>query len=248
MSSSPILAVRPRIRPADRGALPGRVLIGAAAIAWLALLWLTLAGHHHSSGAYASGTPPVGALSWTWVSGWLLMVVAMMWPLLVPTIDRVSRSAYPRWRFALTSLTVLTSTVLWCALGFTAALLAGLAGVPVGSLWWQLSFLLIAAVAWRSAARSRLLWRCSKLPPLAPGGRRGVITAITAGAVSWQRCALLCGPLMIAMVVGHHPLVMIPASLSVWWEAWHPRAWRDRVPLALIGLAGLGALGGGLLS
>ncbi len=53
---------------------------------------------------------------------------------------------------------------------------------------------------------------------------------------------------MIAMVVGHNPIVLMAASLSVWWEARHPRAWRDPVPLLLIGVAGLGAVGGGLLT
>lgn len=85
-------------------------------------------------------------------------------------------------------------------------------------------------------------------PPLAPGGRRGIVSAVAAGVVSWRQCALLCGPLMIAMVVSHNPVVMIAASLSVWWEAWHPRAWRDRVPLALIVVAAIGAIAGGLLT
>jgi hypothetical protein len=176
------------------------------------------------------------------------MVAAMMWPLLVPTVDRVARSAYPKWRLALTSTTVATSTALWLALGLAAAAVAQLTLVPAASVWWQLAFLLVAAGAWRSARRTRLLWRCVKLPPVAPGGLRGLRNAARAGVVAWRRCATLCGPLMIAMVVGHNPIVLIAASLSVWWESRHPRAWHDPVPLALIGVAALGAVGGGLLA
>ena len=43
---------------------------------------------------------------------------------------------------------------------------------------------------------------------------------------------------MLAMVVGHSPVLMLGASLAGWWEAWHPRAWRDPVPVLLIAGAG----------
>ena len=70
-----------------------------------------------------------------------------------------------------------------------------------------------------------------------------MITAARAGLLTWQRCALLCGPMMLAMVVGHSLVLMVCASLAAWWESWHPRAWRDRVPVTLI--AAGGAVAGG---
>lgn len=245
-------------RAARARELPGRALLAGSAAAWLGVLALSLspalsggASHRHGVTATTDSTvqaAPGHLLSWEWLGGWTLMVVAMMWPLLLPVVDRVSRAAFPRWRWRLVGITVATSTFLWLALGVAAALVADVFGVAHGSLWWQLAFIGAAAVAWRSAARSRLLWECAKLPPIAPGGRRGALGAVRFGVVSWRRCVLLCGPLMIAMVVGHNPVVMIAASLAVWWEAWHPRAWRDRMPLALIVVAGLGAVGGGLLA
>ena len=63
-------------------------------------------------------------------------------------------------------------------------------------------------------------------------------SAALAGALTWRRCALLCGPMMAAMVVGHEPVLILSASLAAWWEAWHPRAWRDPVPVLLLALAG----------
>ncbi|MDQ4137930.1 MAG: DUF2182 domain-containing protein [Actinomycetota bacterium] len=251
------LPIRPRLaRGLARSGRAGQVVVGGSALAWIALLSLSLPlgfiaadphAHHHTPPP-ASGAATVDAWSPAWAGGWLLMVAAMMWPLLVPTVDRVARTAYPRWRVPLTTTTVVTSTVLWLTLGLAAASVAQLASVPARSVEWQLAFLLVAAFAWRSARRTLLLWRCVKLPPVAPGGRRGVEGAVRAGVVAWRRCATLCGPLMIAMVVGHNPLVLLAGSLSVWWEARHPRAWRDPVPLLFIGVAGVGAVGGGLLT
>ncbi|MFC0682613.1 DUF2182 domain-containing protein [Lysobacter korlensis] len=241
------------LRPgAPRAGRAGRGLLAGSALAWVALLllWLPLGVSgadphaHHAVPGPSGGAPALDAWSPAWAGGWMLMVAAMMWPLLVPTVDRVARSAYPSWRVGLAATAVAASTALWLALGLAAASVAQVASVPAGSVWWQLAFVLVAAGAWRSARRTRLLWRCVKLPPVAPGGLRGVRDAAGAGVVAWRRCAALCGPLMIAMVVGHDPVVLVAASLSVWWEARHPRAWRDPVPLLLIGVAALGAVGG----
>jgi hypothetical protein len=255
------MSVRERMPPAlrpgpARTGRAGRGVLAGSAVAWTALLPLSLPlipigndahVHHHPGTVTPGGAGTVDPWSLVWAGGWLLMVAAMMWPLLVPTVDRVARSAYPKWRLGLTTTTVAVSTALWLVLGLAAASVAQLALVPAGSVWWQLAFLLAAAGAWRSARRTRLLWRCVRLPPVAPRGLRGVKDSARVGVVAWRRCATLCGPLMMAMVVGHNPIVLIAASLSVWWESRHPRAWRDPVPLVLIGVAGLGAVGGGLL-
>jgi hypothetical protein len=169
---------------------------------------------------------------------WLLMVVAMMWPLTVPTVAAVSRSAFRGWRVGLGVVCLTTVTLLWLAFGVGGAMVARMLAVPRGGFWWQLSFLCLAMVSSRSARRSRVLERCLRVPPLAPGGRRGVVTAVRAGVLTWRRCAFLCGPVMLAMTVGHSPVLMVNASLVAWWEAWHPRAYRDPVPVLLVAVTG----------
>jgi hypothetical protein len=239
-----------------------RVVLGAAAAAWVALSvpWPgggeTGAAHaheHHSMAAVAAQV--VDPWTQAWIGTWLLMVVAMMWPLTVPTVGAITRSSFRGWHSRLGAVCLATVTILWLAVGLAGATLARTLSVPIGSIWWQLSFVCLALVAFRSARRSRLLEKCLRLPALAPGGRRGVVTAVTAGALVWRRCALLCGPVMLAMSVGHSPILMLCASLAAWWEAWHPRAWRDPVPVLLVAAAGLwlvigallgGGLGGGL--
>lgn len=253
---------RGRGRPRVGDALP--VLAGAA---WAVLLLgaLPIQGSFglgiglHGGAAHGAGDPlgsTVGAVTDaaasvvvtpTWIAGWLLMVVAMMWPLLVPLANRIASGSYPRWRIGLPIVAVAVATLLWLAFGLVAGVFAQLAAIPAGSLWWQLAALTVAGLARWSARRARLLTRCAATPPIAPGGRRGIRTAARAGAVEWRRCAILCGPLMLAMVPGHSIVVLAAASLSVWWEARHPRAWRDPVPLALIVVAGIGAVGSALL-
>lgn len=221
-----------------------RVVLGCTAAAWVALTvpWLGEAG----SGAHA-GHGLVDPSSPAWITSWSLMVVAMMWPLAVPAVGAVSRSSFHGWRTRLCVVCLATVTALWLAFGLVGALLARLLEVSPGNLWWQVSFVCLALLATRSARRSRLLEQCLRLPPLAPGGRRGVVTAARAGLLTWRRCVLLCGPVMLAMTVGHSAVLMVCASLAAWWESWHPRAWRDRVPVALVAAGGLWLLVSDLL-
>jgi len=169
-----------------------------------------------------------------WLLTWLLMVAAMMWPLAVPALAAVRQGAFRRWRVRLVATCMATITALWVGAGLAVAAAAHLVAVPAGSVAWQLSWIAVAALATRSAGRARVLWRCGTLPPVAPGGLRGLSTAALAGVAAWRRCAVLCGPLMAAMVVGHDPVLMVSASLAAWWEATHPRAWRDPVPVLLL--------------
>ncbi|MBD3926334.1 DUF2182 domain-containing protein [Nocardioides cavernae] len=226
-------------------ATTARVILGATATAWLALSipWpgRGSAGqtHDHHAHAVSPVADVVDPWSLTWMSSWLLMVIAMMWPLAVPTVGAVSRSSYRGWRARLPVVCLATVTALWLAVGLAGALLARSLGVPAGSVWWQLAFVGLALAAFRSARRTRVLETCLRLPPLAPGGRRGVVTAARAGLLTWRRCVVLCGPVMLAMSVGHSAVLMVCASLAAWWESWHPRAWRDPVPVMLVAAGGL---------
>jgi hypothetical protein len=231
-----------------------RLILGGAATAWLALSipWpgrgADVQTHAHHAHAVAPVAGYVDPWSLTWMTSWLLMVIAMMWPLAVPTIGAVSRSSFRGWRARLPVVCLATVTVLWLAVGLAGALLAGSLGVTTGSVWWQLAFVGLALAAFRSARRTRVLEACLRLPPLAPGGRRGLVTAANAGLLTWRRCVVLCGPVMLAMTVGHSAVLMVCASLAAWWESWHPRAWRDRVPVMLVAAGGLWLLGSALFA
>jgi hypothetical protein len=238
------------VRPvrAPRPPTAAWVLAGAV-VAWAVLAVGSIAGtqaggaatghvHQHSGGAAVD--------PWTvaWVLGWLLMVAAMMWPLAVPTLSAVGRAAFRGWRVRLVAACLGTVTVLWLAAGLAIASVAHALAVSAGSRGWQLGWVAAALLWSRSAWRARLLWRCSRLPAVAPGGIRGLASATVAGAVAWRRCALLCVPVMTAMVVGHDAGLMLGASVAAWWEAAHPRAWRDPVPVLLLAAVGVWLLSG----
>jgi hypothetical protein len=233
--------------PARRytGARPSTapLVLAGSALAWAALAALAVseagtgahsrAGHAHGA-AMSHHSAGIELPTPGWVGVWLLMVAAMMWPLALPCLDEVAGGAYRRWRPGLVATALATVTGLWLVFGLIATVLGRALSAPAGVLWWQLGWVAVAIAASRSARRSRLLWRCAKLPPIAPGGVRGVASAARAGAVSWQRCAVLCGAAMAAMSVGHAPALMVFAALSAWWEARHPLAWPDPVPAVLL--------------
>ena len=221
--------------PVRAPAVPtGALVLAGSAVAWTVLAVLAFRGH---GGHVHHGTPAVGPWQPGWIGMWLLMLVAMMWPLAVPTLSVVGRVAFRGWRVPLVAACLGTLTVLWLVAGLLAGSVAQLLAVPERSLGWQLGWVAVALVAGRSARRARLLERCSRVPPVAPGGVRGLVSAAGAGARDWRRCALLCGPVMTAMVVGHSPVLLVGASLAAWWESAHLRAWRDPVPALLLGTA-----------
>lgn len=221
-----------------------RTLLGAAAVAWVVLALASRGGGAlPSHAAHGTEVPLPGAVvvdpwSLAWLTSWLLMVVAMMWPLAVPTVGAVHRSAFRAWRTRLDIVCIATITVLWLVVGLAGASAARVLDLQPHSVGWQLAFLCLALVLFGSARRRRLLERCLRLPALAPGGRRSLLTAARAGVVTWRRCVVLCGPLMLAMAVGHSLALMVGAALAAWWEAWHPRTWRDPVPMVLVAAAG----------
>jgi hypothetical protein len=232
-----------RVRSAGTSWPPtARPVLAGSAAAWILLAaWAARAGGAPGHPSHTGGRGPEAIVDpWgaAWLLMWLLMVAAMMWPLAVPALTVVRRAAFRTWRVRLVATCLATVTALWVGAGLAVAAAAHLVAVPAGSTAWTLGWVAVAALATRSAWRARVLWRCAKLPAVAPGGLRGLHTAITAGAVAWRRCALLCGPLMAAMVVGHDPVLMVAASVAAWWEAAHPRRWRDPVPMLLLAAGG----------
>lgn len=221
------------------------IAVGVA-LAWGAAIALEAWPSHPSQGedllhgSHAGHIQTSGAeFPWTaaWLALWVLMIVAMMGPLTLRVATSISRAAYRDSRTVCVMVSLLVFTVLWVAAGLILASGARLASVGDHTRWWQVGWLVTAVglmtILW-PARRARLLWSCATFGPLAPSGWRGIVSSFRAGAVTWRRCAVLCGPVMAAMAVEHSMVVMVFGSASAWWEFAHPRTWRDPVPVVLL--------------
>lgn len=229
---------------------PAELWVGVSvALAWCAIVPLgarlssqATQTRGHTQGSHAGHIVSSGGeYPWTatWLAIWVVMVIAMMWPLTLRMATSISRASYRDWQAVCVAVSLLAFTVLWTVAGLATASAARLASVPEHSRWWQLGWLMAALAVmttWWSARRARLLWRCATFGPLAPGGWHGIASSARVGAVTFRRCALLCGPCMAAMAVGHSMVIMMFASASAWWESTHPRRWRDPVPVVLVGI------------
>lgn len=231
-----ITAVATAARRPVAGALhrphPGWWLWIGSGAAWVGLLWVHATGHgragHHGHHGHGTTTDV------PWVVHWTLMVAAMMWPLWTATAAAVGRASFRRWRPANVATLIAATSVLWIGAGLAARVAFLAVDGPRWWLAWSAGWLAVGVVATWSSWRWRLLRRCSRLGVLAPGGRRGLATAANAATRGWPRCALLCGPVMLAMVPANRLVVMIGGTAAVWWEQRHPRAWRHPLPIAVL--------------
>jgi len=229
-------------------AYPGWWLYATAGLAWVALVaWAVAeaAGPAHDISAMPgmanmTGMPAVppsahhqhGAEAWG--AHWVLMVVAMMWPLYAAPAAALRRTVFRRWQAPTIAMYLAILTVLWLVVGYLARGMY-LLSAPIIPAWaWSAAWLVVAIAGLRSLWRARLLWTCQQVKTLAPCGRRALTGAATVAARAWPRCAALCGPVMVAMAAGHPLPLMVGASAAVWWEQRHPRAWRDPTPTVVL--------------
>lgn len=220
---------------------PEWAVIVLAAAGWVALLRLSFASHPtsghlaHSAGAGSAGgmagmpgmpqaaawRPPVEA-----VGLWVVMTVAMMLPLTVPSLRHVARMV-PR-----SARSVALAT--FCS-AFVVAWLPGAAlavwihsRLPVSAGIVAAAF--VAAGAWEltSIKRTALL-RCHRTAVIraAQPGRRRTCWQYGLRRGAW--CAASCGPLMVALALsGHTPLPLLLVSLGVTVQRYSPDAYRSR--------------------
>lgn len=171
-----------------------------------------------------------------WLTGWPLMLVAMMSPLLIPALRHVYARSLPsrRWR----ALALLSAVYLgiWSAAGeLLQAMAAALHSVVQGGA--AFTFGLLTVLVWQlSPVKQRCLNRRSAHPPIAAFGRAADLDVARFGCVHALWCVGSCWVLMLLPLLagGWHLIVMAVVSAWIWAEPFDtPRvpSWRLRLPV-----------------
>jgi len=199
------LAVRLQWRPEWRVA-------AVAAAAWLALFVAsgTHGAHHGPDHTAAAG---IGGLS-----GWVLMVVAMMVPVTLPAVRYVGLNSLRRRRRRAMALYTAVYVGTWALLGVTALGIDHLLRVHLGLSGRLLLVLaLLAASGWQlTRAKRRALFACGRTVPLPPFGRRADAGCARFALLHGLRCIQSCWAIMLVMVaLGHSSLAWMVALTAL---------------------------------
>lgn len=199
----------PRVRPLGQiqvGAArftarhPEWWLVVASAVAWVLILRMPagLQGRHHSGADYLTAA-----------GSWLLMVVAMMGPVMVPRVRHVAQCCVGRARTRAIAETLTGALLIWTAVGvlvvglLTVSPLLDARDSPVA---FGVAWLLV--VGWQlSASKLSALARCHAIR--IPRGMTDGRGRLTAGVAYSGWCVVSCGPAMVAMALTGHPLVLM---------------------------------------
>ncbi|MET0556909.1 MAG: DUF2182 domain-containing protein [Vicinamibacteria bacterium] len=198
---------------------PGKALLLASALGWIAMAWMLAGDGHPHAMSHAPDR---------FAAVWLAMILAMAPPMLLREIGRL-------WRASLRRLRGLT--IAWFSGGYVAVWLAAGAGLGLLAEWVargpQRITAAVALVAlWQcSPARQRCLNSCHRPPTLRVFGAAAQWDALRYGISTGVTCAASCGPVMllVLLVDGHHlaamALATVVATLERYWHARSP-GWR----------------------
>ncbi len=258
-----ISAPRPRVLDGARARQidwqhPEWWIVPVVGAAWLALVALAVAGAAAPGGAPGPAYGPLlvcpivpaiggsgggfGALLAS-VGEAGLMVVAMMGPLLVPTLHRVGlaslwarRRRGPALVFAGFVTTWLPVVVLFDAtVTLGAGALGSVAAIAVAT---------ALAVAWQVTAwKWRALRRCARPTPIPTAGWRADVGSLRRGFAVGRSCIGACGGFMLVAAAAGHGIVALAllAAVQLWERmARRPGPWPGG--LAVVGVGALAAV------
>jgi predicted metal-binding membrane protein len=205
-----------------------------SAAAWLLILSRATptanglhASHHHTDHAHASAALSHGQAAWTAeVFWWLVMIVAMMFPMvLAPVRTTAARSLWRRRNRAIGGF-LLGYLAPWMMFGIAASLLVS--GLRAQTWLWPTASAALgfgAALLWQvTPVKRRALLACHRTLPIAPRGWRADRDCLRYGWMMGGACLVSCWALMLAcMLAGHSIPIMLCATAVGWTERNTPR-------------------------
>jgi len=191
--------------------------MGLSVVAWfiLAAEGGSSTGVHHWPRHHVEGGSSGGAMAAD-AGAWLLMVVAMMFPLVIGSIRAAAERSLWRRRHRAIGLFLLGYTATWMLVG--ACLIALLetlrSSAVVETAAVAAAGFGIAAVWQLTPVRRRALRACERTIPLAPSGLRADASCLRFGWTVGVQCVATCWALMAACALtGHSVPAMAGAAL-----------------------------------
>lgn len=240
--------------------------LGLAAAAWAALVAADLAGHgaHGTHGAHAAGgahghhghampgggdaaAPGAAFLAAVLrdTAHWQLMVLAMMLPVIVPSLRTVAFRSLWRRRHRAVAGFLAGYLAAWGLAGLAVCVLLAAAPVPRE---WQAgavaaAFVLAAGWQWTRLKR-RALVACHRTMPLAPSGPRADRDCVAFGWRIGGSCCLGCWALMVACTLAGHSTLALAACGGIGLAERY--SWRPNTKLLAAGILALALVFGPL--
>lgn len=177
------------------------------------------------------------------VANAVLMSVAMMAPLTLQPLRRMSLTSLWHRRHRVQVMFLLGYVAAWTAVMLGLDVAAGTLREGIGSTA-STGLMFAAAAAWQFApAKRRALRRCARSVPIAPRGWRADAVCARFGVESAASCAVTCGGIMVAVAATSHALIAMAALCAL---QLHERIARDYEPSR--GALALCVVGAGFLA
>jgi predicted metal-binding membrane protein len=215
-----------------------------SAVAWILLLANPggMVGHAHFH-AMHSGVMPLGARfpmllamnpPAALAAGWLLMLVAMMAPVLIPHVRHIRQRSFRRRRARSTALFVAGYGAIWMAVGAVALAIELAVKLFAAQSYLPAAGVLLLASVWQfSPIKQRCLNRCHANTELAAFGSAADLDALRFGLRHGIWCAASCWALMLfpMLLPQGHVVAMVAVALLIFSERLErpmPPSWRWR--------------------
>ena len=195
-------------------------MLALAAAAWAGLVWLGLRGFLTGGGAHSHGMASSGAGATALLAGlghWLLMVVAMMFPLLVPSVRVAAFRSLRRRRHRAILLFLSGYLATWTLLGLaTSGLLIAVPQLSDGLQAGAAAAAFLLAALWQGTEwKRRALVACHWTMPLAPTGLKADRDCLRFGWRIGGACCLSCWLLMLACTLCGHSILALVGCAAV---------------------------------
>lgn len=154
-------------------------------------------------------------------SGWALMLVAMMAPMLVPAIYSIHYTSFAHTRAQLVALFVAGYGVAWMLVGAIFMVVMFVMRIWLPQSWWPAAIIALAALVWQASPGKQIcLNRCHSHRPLAAFGFAARRDALRMGLEHGFWCVGSCWAMMLfpMLLPSGHDLAMAAVTIVMFCE------------------------------